>query len=85
MKCFSHEKAVLTKYSILDQNPLLKPVLAARYPPWNDTRKFLARTVTNPALAAIKEHIESPLGTKLIMLLLVVFIGRRLGFRLARD
>jgi len=85
MKCFSHEKAVLTKYSMLDSNPVLAPVLAARYPPWNDTRKFLATIVTNPTLAGIREQLESPLATKVMLLLLVVFVGRRLGFRIVRD
>jgi len=85
VKCFSHEKAVLTKYSALDQNPLLKWALAARYPPWDSTRKALATVVTNPALAGIKEHLESPLGTRVLLFVLAVLIGRRLGFRITRD
>jgi len=85
MKSFSHEKAVLTKYSWIDQNPLVKPALAARYPPWTEARKFLATVITAPAFAAIKEHIESPTGTKLMLLLLVILLGRKLGFRVVRD
>jgi len=85
VKCFSHEKAVLTKYSALDQNPLLKWALAARYPPWDDTRKFLAAIVTNPGLSGIKEVLEGPWGTRLMMVILFLIVKRALGLRLVRD
>lgn len=64
---------------------MLKPVLAARYPPWDATRKALAHAVTNPAFAAIKEHMEQPWVAKAIVALVILMIGRRLGFRLVRD
>ena len=85
MKAFSHEKTVVTKYSAIDQNPMLKWALAARYPPWDATRKKLAVVVTNPALAAIKEQLENPTVSRLLLLLLVLLVGRRLGFRITRD
>jgi aldehyde dehydrogenase (NAD+) len=85
MKAFSHEKAVLTKYSFLDQNPALKWALAARYPPFTDTRKFLATVVTNPQLAALKEQLEHPTVLRVLLLALVVLVGRRMGFRLTRG
>ena len=85
VKCFSHEKAVLTKYSVLDQNPLLKWALAARYPPWDDLRKFLATVITNPAFAAAKEHLEGPWGTRAMILIVLLVIKRVLGLRIVRD
>ena len=84
-KAFSHEKAVLTKYSFLDQNPLLKGALAARYPPYTPARKFLGKVVTNPMLASFQETLDSPGFQRLLLLLLLIFVGRSFGFRVTRD
>lgn len=85
MKAFSHEKTVVTKYPSMDQSPALKWVLDARFPPWNSTRKSLVGVVTNPTLSVIKEYMESPNFSRLVLALLVVLIARKLGFRLVRD
>lgn len=84
MKAFSHEKAVLVKYSALDQNPLLKWALAARYPPFDSTRKWLAGVVTNPTLNALKENLENPSVLRMIMILVIVLVARRMGFTITR-
>jgi hypothetical protein len=85
MKAFSHEKSVLIKYSFLDQNPLLKWALAARYPPWDSTRKWLATIVTSPTLNAAKEYFDHPDVARVILLLVIALVGRRLGFRITRG
>lgn len=85
MKAFSHEKSVLVKYSFLDQNPLLKWALAARYPPYDATRKWLAKAVTSPALNAMKEYMDHPDTTRILIVAVLFLLGRRLGFRITRD
>lgn len=40
---FTHEKAVLHKSAALDQSPLLKPFLAARFPPYTPTKQRLVK------------------------------------------
>jgi aldehyde dehydrogenase (NAD+) len=45
---FTHEKAVLEKSPMLDQSILLKPLLAARFPPYTPFKKFLVAAFTMP-------------------------------------
>merc|ERR1711870_199541 len=48
---FTHEKAVLRKYPLIDESILMKPLLAARFPPYTPFKKlaiklFSAREVS---------------------------------------
>merc|ERR1719460_3100623 len=42
-KTFTHEKAVLRKYPAIDEMPVLKQLLAARFPPYTSIRQFLIK------------------------------------------
>jgi len=54
---FTHEKAVLEKSPMLDESPALKPVLAARFPPYTPFKSTLIKTFgARPAGLAVNVH-----------------------------
>lgn len=85
MKSFSHEKAVLTKFSALDQSVFLKSTLAVRYPPYTSQKQFLVTLLSNPSIAVVMEYAQMPALQRVLLFLIALFVGKKLGFRLARD
>merc|ERR1712232_1507749 len=61
---FTHEKAVLRKYPIIDESILMKPLLAARFPPYTNFRKLAVKIF----------------GTRLMMLAVNPPIGEAVSF-----
>lgn len=84
-KCFTHEKAVLRKYPAVDELPVLKQLLAARFPPYTAFRKlaiqlFSMRIVTlavNPPLTKMFRF--------LVKVLVLCFGLRIAGYRVRID
>merc|ERR1711920_628591 len=46
-KAFTHEKAVLQKYPAIDELPIMKQLLAARFPPYTNLKEILLKIFTN--------------------------------------
>merc|ERR1712032_616983 len=71
-KAFTHEKAVLQKYSTVDNMPILNFLLAARFPPYTSTKKLLIKIFS---MRAVEQAVNLPvrnLGRFLVKLLLCV-------------
>lgn len=84
-KAFSHEKALLTKYSAIDQLPLLKWALSARYPPFDKAKITLGKLVTNPTVGMITQKLQCPSLKLVLLCLMVALVGKTLGFRITRE
>ncbi len=84
-KSFSHEKSFMQKYSQIDQLPFLKDLLAARYPPFSPFRKQIAQLIANPNVAVVLEMTENKMVQQIIVVLLLLLVGRKLGFKLVRE
>eukprot|EP01065_Artemidia_motanka_P015357 TRINITY_DN191_c0_g1_i1.p1 TRINITY_DN191_c0_g1~~TRINITY_DN191_c0_g1_i1.p1 ORF type:complete len:535 (+),score=213.34 TRINITY_DN191_c0_g1_i1:69-1673(+) len=80
---FTHEKAVLRKYPLVDEMPILKQLLAARFPPYTPFKKTavkifgsrLMEKAVNPPLGAMKTFI--------IRLVIFVIVLRFLGVKVS--
>jgi len=57
-KSFSHEKAVLEKSPMLDNSPLLKPLLDCRFPPYSPTKIFLIKAFSR---SIVEKLVNIPL------------------------
>merc|ERR1712032_1718938 len=55
----THEKAVLQKYPGLDELPVLKTLLAARFPPYTSTRQLIIKLFSMRHVATM---LNLPLG-----------------------
>jgi hypothetical protein len=75
--CFRHEKAVLEKAAWLDESFLLKPLLAARFPPYTRFRQATLTLFTKP-FAEVLLNLHRNKYAKMALALFVLF---RLGFR----
>jgi len=75
--CFSHEKAVLIKYSGIDGLPVVKDVLAVRFPPYSATSKALVGVLSHPALDWVNGQVERPAVQRVLLLLVAWLVGRR--------
>lgn len=85
-KSFSHEKAVLTKYSWLDEHPAIKWALDARYPPHTPTRMALVAVVNNPTLEAVNLQLQKNAKLQFAIVAALVFLVlRKLGFALVKQ
>jgi len=82
---FTHEKAVLIKYPVLDNLPVLKTLLSARFPPYTPFKQTavkifgtrLMEKAVNPPLAACRRF--------LIQLVVFVIILRVLGYKVSIE
>jgi len=84
-KTFTHEKAVLRKYPAIDESPLMKPLLAARFPPYTVFRQLAIKIFS---LRAVTLAVNPPLEKMFRFLLRVVLlcIGLRVaGYRVRID
>lgn len=85
-KSFSHEKAVLTKYSWVDENPALKWALNARYPPYTPGRMTLVGLLSNYTMEAGNLFVQKNLKFQAIVALaLVALVLRKLGFSIVHQ
>ena len=57
-KSFSHEKAVLTKYPWIDENPLVKPLLDMRFPPYDGVKPKILKLLANPKVEKISHFLN---------------------------
>ena len=74
---FTHEKAVLEKSPLLDQSLLLKPLLAARFPPYTPLKqKLVALFSMRFAEIAVNVHRHTS-----FWLLLLAYAGYAAGMR----
>lgn len=82
-KSFSHQKAVLRKYPSIDESLVMKPLLAARFPPYTNLKQILVKIFSmrlvmlsvNPPLKEIRKFL-----VRLIMLVLFLRLG---GYRVS--
>lgn len=82
---FSHEKAVLTKWTQIDALPIVKDVLRVRFPPYTPAKQTVVRLLGNPSVLSFMEALERP-AVQRVMLLLALWLGfRRLGLRIVRN
>merc|ERR1712232_816153 len=58
-KAFTHEKAVLQKYPTVDELPLMKFLLAARFPPYTSTRQLIVKLFCLRPVALL---LNAPVG-----------------------
>lgn len=82
--CFTHEKAVLEKSQVLDQSILFKPLLQARFPPYNSYKKTLVRFFSEPIIEKIV-NFPIPALRALFKLLILLAVARVLGFKVVRE
>mmetsp|Transcript_13406 Transcript_13406/g.25845 ORF Transcript_13406/g.25845 Transcript_13406/m.25845 type:complete len:111 (-) Transcript_13406:104-436(-) len=82
--CFTHEKAVLEKSQVLDQSILFKPLLQARFPPYNSYKKTLVRFFGEPIIEKIV-NFPIPALRALFKLLILLAVARVLGFKVVRE
>jgi len=80
---FTHKKAVLRKYPLIDEAPLMKTLLGARFPPYTGFKKsaiklfsssFAAKAV-NPPIGALVAFVKK--------VIVVVVLARLLGYRVS--
>ena len=79
---FSHEKAVLEKSPLLDESFLLKPLLAARFPPYTPVKKFLLKAFS----LRLADHLVNAHRRPVVWLALILLVAWRvLGLRITWD
>ena len=78
---FTHEKAVLEKSQMLDQSIVLKPLLQARFPPYNSTKKALVKIFMMPFASTILNLHRN----KKFLMLVAVLLLYKMGFRVIRN
>jgi acyl-CoA reductase-like NAD-dependent aldehyde dehydrogenase len=75
---FSHEKAVLEKSPMLDQSFLLRPLLAARFPPYKPYKQTLI-WLFGMRLSELAVNLHR---SRLFVFLLVLLAGYKMGLRI---
>ena len=75
---FTHEKAVLEKSPMLDESPLLKPLLDARFPPYTPTKQTLIK-LFSARFAELAVNVHRRLSVWVLLIVLVLY---KLGLRL---
>merc|ERR1712190_6427 len=73
-KSFTHEKAVLRKYPLIDESILMKPLLAARFPPYTSFRRMAVNVFGTRAMMLA---VNPPIGK------LVAFFKKLIFFAIA--
>merc|ERR1712048_1509127 len=81
-KSFTHEKAVLRKYPIIDESFLLKPLLGARFPPYTTFKKFAVKVFGARAVMLLVNPPIKQLVRFLKQLICFAVISRLLGYKL---
>ena len=76
---FSHSKSTVKKYSALDAAPIIKDVLAVRFPPYTAQKQSLLKILGNPAADAVGEFFQKPMVQRVLMALFGAWLFRRLG------
>jgi aldehyde dehydrogenase (NAD+) len=80
-KSFTHEKAVLRKYPVVDEAPVMKQLLAARFPPYSSFDQFAVKMFGTRAMMLA---VNLPFG-KLISfvkkLIVLLVLGRICGYK----
>jgi len=74
---FTHEKAVLEKSPLLDQSPLFKPLLAARFPPYSPFKQTLIKVFSARAAEVVLNSPRRPS----FWLVLCAIVGWMMGLR----
>lgn len=82
--CCTHEKAVLEKSQMLDQSLLLKPLLAARFPPYTPFKQTLVKTFTMKVMDKVVNY-PVPFFRQMFKLAVLYFVMRLLGFKIIRN
>merc|ERR1711904_209095 len=84
-KTFTHQKAVLRKYPAIDEMPLLKQLLAARFPPYTSFRKLAIKIFSMRFMSiAVNPPLEKLFRFLLRVFLLVIGL-RVFGYRVSID
>lgn len=84
-KCFTHEKAVLRKYPAIDEAPVMKQLLAARFPPYTTFRKLAIQIFS---MRVVTLAVNPPIGKLMrffFRVLLLCFSLRAAGYRVRID
>lgn len=84
-KAFTHEKAVLQKYPAIDELPIMKQLLAARFPPYTGLKEFLVKVFSN---RLVMKSVNVPVMNlvRLFVKLLVAYCGLRVaGYKVIRG
>lgn len=81
--CFTHEKAVLHKSQAIDELFILKPLLAARFPPYTPLKMGLVKVFTLHIMEKIV-NFPVPFARRLLRLAFILMIGYLFGFRITR-
>jgi len=82
---FTHQKAVLRKYPAIDEMPVLKQLLAARFPPYTSFRKLAIKIFSMRAMSiAVNPPLEKLFRFLLRVFLLVIGL-RVFGYRVSID
>jgi len=84
-KCFTHEKAVLRKYPAIDEAPVMKQLLAARFPPYTTFRKLAIKIFSMPVVTlAVNPPVEKLM--RFLFRVLILCLGlRAAGYRVRID
>lgn len=82
---FTHEKAVLRKYPAIDEMPILKQLLAARFPPYTGFRKLAIKLFSMRAMTVAVNPPIKKVAQFLIRVLALVFAMRLCGYRIRID
>ena len=80
---FTHEKAVLEKSPLLDQSIFLRPLLAARFPPYTQTKQTLIKLFSLP-FAETAVNLPLPWKSKLVWFIAVVYYLYSQGYRITK-
>jgi len=83
-QCFSHEKSVLEKSSAIDSLPVVRDLLAVRFPPYLPWKQQAVKALSNESVVKFMEFLETPTFKNLSLLLLGALLFRKLGFTVSR-
>ena len=78
-----HEKAVLEKSPMLDQSIFLRPLLAARFPPYTPLKQTLIKLFSLP-FAETAVNLPLPWKSKLVWFLAVAYYLYSAGYRITK-
>ena len=81
---FTHEKAVLEKSPMLDQSILVKPLLAARFPPYTPLKGSLVK-LFSATWVGKAVNLPVPLFRTIIKLLCGYLMFRAFGFKVSLE
>merc|ERR1712039_953575 len=77
-KAFTHEKAVLQKFPAIDQLPIMKQLLSARFPPYNGIKELLVKIFSN---RLVMKSVNIPVRgfIRLLFKLFIAYLAINIG------